>query len=61
MIFLTDQGLLMAESVARVTAKGHSGANGEVLAIAQSVDRNPRIQTGVGIHCYTYTWKTKDN
>lgn len=53
-VLLAHQRFFVTEAVARVTAKGHGGADREVLAVTESVDWNSRVKAGVGIYGNTY-------
>lgn len=49
-VLLAHQRLLVAQPVTRVAAKRHSGADGEVLAVADPVDGDPRVEARVAVH-----------
>ena len=49
-VLLTDQGLLVAQPVPRVAAKRHRGADGEVLSVPDTVDRDAGVQARVAVH-----------
>lgn len=53
-VLLAHQRLLVAQPVARVAAERHSGADGEVLAVADPVDGDPRVEAGVAVHGDAY-------
>lgn len=50
-VLLAHQRLLVAEPVAGITTEGNCGADGEILPIADPVDRNTRVQARVAVHC----------
>lgn len=53
-VFLTNQWLLMAQSVSRVALEWHCGPNGQVCVRPRSVDWDTRIHAGVRVqrdHC----------
>lgn len=39
-----DNGLIITQRVALITAESHLGANGEVITMPLAINRNPRIQ-----------------
>ena len=49
-VFLTHQWFFVAQPVAWVAAEWHRGADGEVLAVAQAIHRDARVEAGIGVH-----------
>lgn len=49
-ILFTDQRLFVTESVARITTKGHRGADGKILSITNTVNWYARVQARVAVH-----------
>lgn len=43
MVPLTHNGLLIAQSIALIAAKRHSGADGEIVPVPFSIHRDPWI------------------
>lgn len=50
-VLLTNQWLLVAQSVSEVTLEGHSGADGQVVVRPRPVDRDTGIHAGVCVQC----------
>lgn len=44
MVPFADNGLIITQSVALITAESHLGANGKVITMPLAIYRNPRIQ-----------------
>lgn len=50
-VFLTNQWILVAQSVSSVTLEWHRGPDGQVCVRPCSVDRDTRIHAGVCVQC----------
>ena len=54
-VLLTDQGLIITQRVAWVTAEGHCGPDAKVTAVPMPIHGDPRIKAGVGLQSHTWT------